>query len=191
MAKRPIKVKEKWKGKEWYQILAPKTFNNMVIGETPSLDPKIIAGRVVETSLMELTGDTQKYYMKLYFKISDLDGSKAMTKYFGHTCTRDYIARIVQIRTTRVDTNNILLMKDAKMRLKSIIICNRNVSNLVKKAVRKAAVDMIKEKISPMTTDEFIKAMIAGKLQIEIRKALNKVYPIRFFEIRKTEVIKN
>jgi small subunit ribosomal protein S3Ae len=190
MAKRPIKVKEKWKGKEWYQILAPKTFNSVVIGETPSLDPKIINGRVVEMSLMDLTGEATKYYMKLYFKVYELDGSKALTKYFGHTCTRDYIARIVQIRTTRVDTNNILLLKDAKMRLKSIIICNRNVSNLVKKAVRKAATDMIKEKIGKMTTDEFIKDMISGKIQIELKKELKKIYPIRFLEIRKTEIIK-
>jgi len=191
MAKRPVKVKEKWKGKEWYQILAPKTFNNMVIGETPSLDPKIVSGRVIETSLMDLTGETRKYYMKLYFKISDIDGSKAMTKYFGHTTTRDYIARIVQIRTTRVDTNNILNLRDARIRLKAIVICNRNVSNLVKKAVRKAASDMIKEKVQKMNTDEFIKAMVSGKLQIELKKELNKVYPTRFFEIRKTEVIKN
>ncbi len=34
------KVKDKWKAKEWYSIHAPKMFNEVVIGETPSADPE-------------------------------------------------------------------------------------------------------------------------------------------------------
>ena len=102
--------------------------------------------------------------------------------------TRDYIARIVQIRTTRIDTNSILNLKDAKIRVKAIIICNRNVSQTTAKDVRSTANQMIKERITKMTSDEFIKAMILGNLQKEIKKSLNKVYPIRFLEIRKTRL---
>lgn len=190
MMKKVVKVKEKWKGKEWYPIVSPKEFNSMVIGETPSLDQKLLMGRVIETSLMDLTGESGKYYIKLFFKISEIDGNRAVTKYFGHECTRDYIARIVQVRTTRIDTNDIINLKDAKMRIKSIAVCNRNVSIKVEKDVRAAVRGMIIEGIKGMSSEDFIKGLISGKLQAAIRKDLNKIYPIRYFEFRKTELVK-
>ena len=189
MMKKVAKVKEKWKGKEWYPIVAPKEFNSLVIGETPSLDPKLLVGRVIETSLMDLTGESGKYYIKLFFKISEVDGNMAVTKFFGHECTRDYVARIVQVRTTRIDTNEIINFKDGKMRVKSIAICNRNVSIKVEKDVRAAVRKMINERLQGMTSEDFIKGMITGKVQAGIRQDLNKIYPVRFFEFRKTEIM--
>jgi small subunit ribosomal protein S3Ae len=182
-------AKEKWKGKEWFQIKAPEYFKNVVIGETPTFDNKLVKGRVVEASLIELTNDPGKYYIKFFFKVTDLDANVANTKFHGHVCTKDYIARIVQVRTSRIDTNNIVELKDGKLRIKGIAITNRRVKVSLKSDIRKAVIVAIKEEVGKLTTKDFIKAMIEGKLQNEIKKDLTKLYPVRFFEFRKTEVI--
>jgi len=179
----------KLKGKDWYQIVAPKFFGDFIIGETLAMTPKQLIGRVIETSLTDFTGDASKYYLKLYFKIKNVNGSKAITEFFGHDCTRDYIARIVRRRTTRIDTNDVIKLADNKMRVKSIAISNRRVSRNVRIKVRKTIREIIIKTLENMKTEEFIKEMIGGKIQQNIRKNVSKVYPLRFFEFRKTEVI--
>jgi small subunit ribosomal protein S3Ae len=179
----------KLKGKDWFSIVAPKFFGDFIIGETMALDPNQLIGRVIETSLTDITGDPNKYYLKFYFKIKDIENNKAVTSFFGHDCTRDYIARIVRRRTTRIDTNDIIDLKDNKMRVKAIAISNRKVSKNVELKIRKNVRDLINEKVSQMKTEEFIREMIDGKLQQKIRKAISKVYPLRYFEFRKTEVL--
>ncbi len=187
MARR-VKVKEKWKGKDWYTVIAPKYFASKDIGQTPALDPNLVMGRVVDSSLMHLGGDPGKYYFKLSFKISELDGLKALTKFHGHICTRDFISRIVQNRTTRIDTNNIIALKDGKIRIKTIAITNRRVKAEISKKIRAFIVEKVKD-IEKMTIEEFIKNITTNKLQIKIKKETNKLYPIRFFEFRKSEVL--
>jgi len=190
MAKRrPIKVKEKWKGKEWYQIISPKYVGGATIGETMAADPKNVLGRVVEASLIDLKGDPGKYYLKLFFKIKDIDGTKAITRFFGHTCTKDFVARSVQIRTSRIDTNNIIDLKDGKMRVKTLAVSNRAVRSNVKAQIRQFIVNELKTELPKLTTEEFVKELIAGKFQQGVRKKLNKIYPTRTFEFRKTEII--
>jgi len=179
----------KLKGKEWYQIVAPSFFGDFVIGETIAMEPDNLIGRVIETSLMDIIGDPTKYYFKFLFKIEEVKGKKAVTKFVGHTCTRDYIARIVRKRTDRIDTNDVIALKDNTFRVKTIAISNRRISQTVKVSIRKHIREMLKQEISSMKTEEFIRNMIDGKIQIKIRKGISKVYPLRYFEFRKTELV--
>lgn len=183
-------VSPKLKGKDWYKIVSPKFLGETIIGETPSLDINYLAGRTIETSLTDITGDTSRYYVKIFFKVSHVEGDKAFTKFFGHDTTRDFIARIVQVRTTRIDINDIITFSDSvKMRVKSVAITNRPVSHLIKTKLSKAARDMILAEVPKMTSEQFIKDIFAGNLQQKIKKSVSKVYPLRFFEFRKTEVL--
>ena len=63
---------KKWKGKDWYSILAPKFFGESFLAESPATDPKSLMGRVVPIIASDLTGDKTKNYMKLFFKVSDV-----------------------------------------------------------------------------------------------------------------------
>ncbi len=179
----------KLKGKEWYQIVAPSFFGDFVIGETMAMDPKQLKGRVIETSLTDITGDPNKYYLKFYFKIEDVNGKKAITRFFGHDCTKDFLARIVRRRSNRIDINNVVNLKDNKMRIKSIAITNRVVSEEIDTKIRKCISDFTEENVSKMKTEEFIREVIDGKLQQKIRKIVSKIYPLKNFEFRKTEVM--
>ena len=179
----------KLKGKDWYQITAPKFFGDFVIGETIAFDPNQLKGRVIETSLTDITGDPNKYYLKFYFKIEDVKNKKAITKFIGHDCTRDFLARIVRRRSTRIDTNDIIKLLDNRIRVKSIAISNRRVSQAVETKVRGIVRETIIKELEEIKTEEFIREIIDGKLQARIRKNVSKVYPLRYFEFRKTEVL--
>jgi len=179
----------KLKGKDWYQITAPKFFGDFVIGETIAFDPNQLKGRVIETSLTDITGDPNKYYLKFYFKIEDVKDKKAVTKFVGHDCTRDFLARIVRRRSTRIDTNDIIELLDNKIRVKSIAISNRRVSQNIETKVRRIVRETIIKELEKMKTEEFVREIIDGKLQAKIRKGVSKIYPLRYFEFRKTEVI--
>jgi small subunit ribosomal protein S3Ae len=179
----------KLKGKEWYQIIAPKFFGDFTIGETLAIDPNEIKGRVVETSLTDITGDPNKYYLKFFFKVEEIKDNKALTKFVGHDCTRDFISRIVHYRTTRIDTNDVINLLDNKLRVKTIAISNRSVSTSIASEIRKGLSEAIVNELSKLKTEEFIRQMIAGNLQMKIRKGISKIYPLRHFEFRKTEVL--
>jgi small subunit ribosomal protein S3Ae len=179
----------KLKGKDWYQITAPSFFGDFVIGETMAIEPGQIKGRIIETSLTDITGDPNKYYLKFFFKIKDVQGNKAITEFVGHDCTRDFMARIVRGRSTRIDTNDIIKLLDSKLRVKTVAISNRRVSKNLEWKIRKNIRENVLEELSKLKTEEFIREMIDGKIQMKIRKIISKIYPLRQFEFRKTEVL--
>jgi len=99
------------------------------------------------------------------------------------------LRRIVRRRKTRIDTNDIIELKDGKIRVKSIAITNRRVSHPVEIKIRRIVRETIIRELETMKTEEFLREVIDGKLQSMIRKDVSKVYPLRFFEFRKTEVL--
>ena len=177
------------KGKNWYTIVSPAMFGEKPLGEALAADPSTLPGRKVTASLMELTGDPSRYYMTMRFKINEISGTTAKTVFNGHECTRDFSARIVQRFTQRIDTNTVIQLTDAKIRVKAIAICNRHVTDNIAKAVRKRLEDMIYEAAEGKSLEEFIGMFITGEIQGAIRADVNRIYPIRVFEFNKTEVM--
>lgn len=182
-------VKEKWKGKDWYQILTPSWAGDIVIGETPAMDAAALKGRIVEVSMMDLTGDPGKYYINVFFKVIEVSGNKATTAFAGHEVTRDFIARAVQTRTTRIDTNDVVDFKDGRLRLKTVVITNRLVPVSIAKALRAAVSSTVTTLAKDMPVENFVKEMSSDSIQAGMRDILNKIYPVRLFEFRKSEVL--
>ncbi len=188
--KRIVKTlgQKKWKGKEWYEIYIPKYLGNVCIGETPAGDPESVIGRTVEASLFELTNDPVRYYMTLLFRINSVNGKSASTVYSGHYCTRDFISRIVQKRTSRIDTNEVFDLKDGKLRIKTITITSGRVCYNVQKSIRKSVNGFLEKYLKDKKIEDFVKEMITGSLQEKILKEIKKIHPIRVFEFHKTQV---
>ncbi len=177
------------KGKQWIPVFAPAFFESIQLGEVLAAEPASLVGRTLSASLADLTGDPGRYYFKLFFRIFNVQGNRAETKFFGHDCTMDFISRIVQLRTQRIDTNEVLQLKDGRVRVKTITITNRKVSGQLDKLIRKTAADMVREELSPLTIEEFVRKFSTGEVQGKVRDALNKLYPVRAFEIKKSRVL--
>ena len=66
--KTTIKVKKK----KWFEIVAPKLFDERVIGETTALEPDKLIGKPVLINLMALTNDPRKQNVSIKFNIESV-----------------------------------------------------------------------------------------------------------------------
>ena len=97
------KVRDKWRSKAWYTVVAPPYFGNVELGAIPADETEKLIGRVIEATLYDITGDFAHQYMKIYFQITSVEGKTARTMFKGHEYSRDYLRSLVRRRTTKVD----------------------------------------------------------------------------------------
>ncbi len=180
----------KRKGKKWYNILAPEMFGREEISETIADDPDKLIGRNISVSLINLVNDFKKYYMKFIFKITEVEGENALTIFEGSECMRDYISKMVNRWSTRVDTVQDLTTKDGvKIRVKGILIIPRRVKSSIKSSVRNDVRDSIKTEVERSTLNDVIKGIISDSIKTRVLRNAQRIYPVRNFEIRKAEIL--
>jgi len=185
------KVKDKWKAKEWYNIHAPRMFNEMVIGETPSADPELLVGRTVEATVQDLTGDFAKMHIKLKFKITGADGHEAKTAFIGHDLTSDYVRRLTRRKKTKTDhVVDVVTFDRFVLRVKTMSIAERRIQSSQEEGMRRIIGETLVSMAEKMTLSDMVKAVISGDLSKDLAKACRIVIPIKRLEIRKTEVLK-
>lgn len=185
------KVKDKWKAKEWYNVHAPKMFNEMVIGETPAADSELLIGRTAEVTVQDITGDFSKMHIKLKFKITGTDGHEAKTAFIGHDLTSDYVRRLTRRKKTKTDhVVDVLTFDHYTVRIKTMSIAERRIQSSQEEGMRHIIGVTLVEMAEKMTLSDIVKAVISGDLAKDIAKACRVVIPIKRIEIRKTEVLK-
>jgi len=181
----------RWKGKDWFVISAPRMFNNIVLAETPAIDSSAIIGRSINVNVSQLTGQASKYYMNLSFRIDAIDGKKASTVFDGYSCTRDYLFHVVRKRTEKVRHVRNVKTKDGwELQVVALLILNRKTEANVKSRIRKIIDEQLDLAAKKNGIDGFIKDVVAGAVQKEMKRLGNKVYPVRFSEVESIEVIK-
>lgn len=183
------KVKDKWRAKNWYQILAPTLFDNAPISETLSDKPDNLIGRVTEVSLQDITNDFRKAHIKLFFKIEKIQDGNAHTQFNGHTLTSDYLRRMIRRRKSRVDGVYDVETRDgAYLRVKPFAITEKRIQNSQKKLIRGVMKETITKEGKTKTLNEFLIDILDGKIGSEIYKNCKKFYPVKRVEIYKTEI---
>ncbi len=188
--KKAAATKDKWKSKEWFVIYAPDLFGNKEIGLTPADEPEKVMGRIIETTLKDLTGDFTKGQVKLYFQVYDVKGQNAYAKFKGHTLARSYIRSLVRRRTTRIDGIYNVTTKDGyKLRVMGMVIAYRRIQTSQEKAIRDIIHDTIHRKAEELSYKDFITEAVTGKMGAEMAKEAKKIYPIKRAEIRKIKVL--
>lgn len=180
----------KLKGKQWFTIISPKYFGENEIGKTVSNTAESLVGKTVNLSAVELTNDINKYYIKLKFKINSVNGDKAFTQFYGSECLQDYISRMVLHRIRRIDSIQDLTTSDkVKIRVKGLIIVSKKMKSSIVGKIRQFVSDLIKNQVEDSTLEEFLQKMLSNELKNKILKDGRRIYPIRNFEVRKTEII--
>lgn len=187
---RRVRKADTWKTKKWVDILAPKMFEEMKIGETFSSDPSSLIGRTIETTLRDITGDFSKQHIKLKFQITDVKAKNAYTKFVRHSLSREYMRSQIRRKTTRVEGISDIVTKDGyKLRVKSIALAVGRAQTAQEKLLRKIMNGIVKKCGSGSTMDTFVRESVLGKVPSMMYKAANKIYPVRRVEIRKIRVL--
>ena len=185
------KSKDKWKSKEWYNIHAPRMFNETLIGETPAAEPELLIGRQVDVTVQELTGDFSKMHIKMVFKIVGFDGHEAKTEFVGHTLTSEYVRRLTRRKKTKTDHVVDVKTSDGYvLRIKTMTIADRRIQASQEEGMRAKIGEFLVAFGAENTLANVIKAVISGDLSKDTAKACHVVVPIKRVEIRKTEVLR-
>ncbi len=184
------RVKDRWKLKKWYRILAPKVFNEVEVGETPADDPRSVIGREVEVDLSMLgDGDPNAQYKLFVFRIVDVKGENAYTAVKEYYIARELEKTLVRRRHTRVDNIEDLTTKDGKkIRLKTMVIAVGNLQTTREEEIRRKVKEALKE-LEKEDLDSIVKKLASGELNKLIFNAAKKISPVRFAEVRKLEVL--
>jgi len=185
--KRP--AKDKWRGKDWYTIMSPPYFGGVELGALPADDPSKIVGRVVDSTLYDITNDFAHQYLKMYFRVTDIDGKTARTIFKGHEYSRDYLRSLVRRRTTRVDgTFNVTTADGYKLRLAVCVFTLARVKSSQEHSVRAVMKKIVEEKAGALTFDQFVQELVLGKIASDIYNEAKRIAPLRHVGIRKSKL---
>ena len=186
------KIKDKWKAKTWYNILAPSSFDNITIADTLSDNPNKLINRVTEVSLQDLTNDFRKSHIKLFFKINKIEDTNALTQFIGHELTSDYLRRMIRRKRSKIDgVYDVTTIDGAVIRVKPFATTDKRIQNSQRKVVRETMKQTIYNQSKTSTLSEFIQFIIDGKLGSEVYKKCKKLYPVKRVEVNKTQVLKS
>jgi small subunit ribosomal protein S3Ae len=185
------KVKDRWKAKNWYQILSPSLFNNVPVAETLAETPDSLIGRVTEVSLQDLTNDFRKSHIKLRFTVDRVEQNTAHTQLKGSVLTSDYLRRMIRRRKSRVDGVFQVQTRDgALLRVKPFAIAEKRIQSSQKKLIRNTMDEVISKEGKTKTLNAFVRDCLEGKIGSEIYKHCKIYYPVKRIEINKTEIIR-
>jgi small subunit ribosomal protein S3Ae len=184
------RIRDKWRGKSWYTVLAPPYFGNVELGSLPADDPDKLLGRVIDSTLYDVTNDFAHQYLKMRFEITDVDGKTAHTMFKGHEYSRDYLRSLVRRRTTRVEGLFSVATKDGyKMQVAVCAFTLSRIKTSQEHAIRSVTEKIIKEKASTLTFDQFAQEIVLGKIASDIYNEAKKMAPLRHVGVRKSKLM--
>ncbi len=189
-AKKRKKTVDKWKKKKWFKIIAPKQFNEVVLGETPAEKETQVINRVVEASLAELMNQRKFRHIYVRFKIADVKNDMAYTKIIGCRVDNAYLKRMVRRRRTKIEAIvRPLTAEGNKVKVTAITICGTRVEKAKEKAIRKIMTETIIKEARKKKFEDFIKELMVGNISNKIFKGIKNIAPIYKIEIAKVELL--
>ncbi len=185
VAKQVVKAK-----KNWHPIMAPKMFNEYVLGESIVSDVGKLNGRCVAVNLMTLTNDAKHQSVNVFFRIAKTEQNNAFTEIIGYETSPSAVRRLIRRDISRLDDSFVVETVDKKQaRVKPMLLTKTKTTSAVLKALRNSMTGLIAKDASNNDFDSFIRNIISHKLQVAVKDSLKKVYPIRSVEIKKVELL--
>jgi small subunit ribosomal protein S3Ae len=189
VSKRRGRIKDKWRDKKWYKVVSPPYFGGVELGAIPADDPSKLVGRIVDGTLYDITNDFAHQYLKMYFRVEDVEGKTARTVFKGHEYSRDYLRSLVRRRTTRVDgIFNVTTKDNYGLTLAVSVFTLSRIKTSQEQEIRTIMHKIVKEKASSLTFDQFVQELVLGKIASDIYNEAKKISPLRHVGVRKSKL---
>lgn len=190
MSKATRKVRDKWRLKEWYDVYSPPYFGENVVASIPCEIPGAIIGRVVETTLYDITNDFAHQSIKLYFLVVNAKDHRAETILKSHEYATDYLRSLVRRGSTRMDGIFNATTKDQFASRVSIVAFTRDrIKASQEHGVRQVMRQVVEEKATNLNYDQLSQEVVLGKLGSDIYNLAKKIAPLRHVGVRKSRLI--
>src|SRR5213593_5049084 len=190
MSKATKKIRDKWRAKEWYSVFTPSYFGEQNVAVIPSEDPKKLIGRVVETTLYDITNDFSHQSTKLYFLVVSITDEKCETILKNHEYSTDYLRSLVRRGSTRIDgiftgrtVDNYLT------RVYIVAFSHGRINGSQEHGIRQVMGKIVAEKASKLTYSQLCHEMVLGKMGSDVYNEAKKVCPLRHIGVRKSKLL--
>ena len=190
MPSKKRRVKDKWRGKEWYIVKSPSYFGGVELGTLPANESAKLVGRVIDATLYDITNDFAHQYLKMYFQITEVNTKIAQTIFKGHEYSREYLRSLVRRRTTRVDTLLNIITKDSyKLRIAISAFTLSRIKTSQEQTIRSIMKRVVEEKANVLDYTQFVQEVVLGKIASDIYNDAKKIAPLRHVGIRKSKLL--
>ena len=191
MARRKIRVKDKWREKKWITVYAPDSFRNVFVAYIPVTSEEGAKGRVIEVTLHDiLKGDPSQNQYKIYFQIDDIDGDRATTIFKRYEYAKEYLRSLVRRGSSRINFIMDVRTKDEyTFRIKVIVLTHRQLNTSRMRALRLIAKEVIEKSVPEMTIAQFVQATCYGKINSDIMAAGKKLFRLRHVGLEKVKLV--
>jgi small subunit ribosomal protein S3Ae len=190
LSKATRKVRDKWRLKEWYDVYSPPYFGENIVASIPCEVPAAVIGRVVETTLYDITNDFAHQSIKLYFLIVNAQDHKAGTILKSHEYATDYLRSLVRRGSTRMDGIFNATTKDQFTSRISIVAFTRDrIKASQEHGVRQIMRQIVEDKATNLNYDQLSQEAVLGKLGSDVYNLAKKIAPLRHVGVRKSRLI--
>ena len=190
MSKAVRKVRDKWRAKEWYDVYSPSYFGELVVASVPIEEPGALIGRVVETTLYDITNDFAHQSIKLYFLVVNTKEHRAETILKSHEYATDYLRSLVRRGSTRMDGIFNARTKDQFLTRISVVAFTRDrIKASQEHGIRQIMRQIIEERAAALNYEQLAHEAVLGKLGSDIYNLAKKIAPLRHVGVRKSKLL--
>ena len=190
MSKATRKVRDKWRLKEWYDVYSPPYFGENIVASIPCEVPSAIIGRVVETTLYDITNDFAHQSIKLYFLVVNAQDHRASTILKSHEYATDYLRSLVRRGSTRMDGIFTATTRDQFSSRLSIVAFTRDrIKASQEHGVREVMRQIVDDKAANLNYDQLSQEVVLGKLGSDVYNLAKKIAPLRHVGVRKSRLV--
>src|SRR5262245_19272457 len=101
--------------KKWVQIVAPKLFREVVIGEVPLYEAEQLKGRRMTVNMMTLTNNPKNQSISVKIIVSEIKEGKGHTELTGFETMPGSLKRIVRRGRTKIEDSFVVQTADKKL----------------------------------------------------------------------------
>ena len=187
---RKSRTVDKWKKKQWYNIIAPDEFDKKLLGETVAEKPKNLVGRIIKVDLGQLTGQRQKRHISVLFKVKVVEGNNAGCVTLGHKISQGFLNRLVRRRMSKIEVTQTAETADEKrIKVKSIALSVRKLSKKQKTDISKKTREVVEKSVKKKPFVQVSQEIVFGVVASKLFKQLTKIAPLKRVEIIKSRLL--
>ncbi len=175
------KIKKSTK-KSFFEVEAPLISTKIHLY---SASKEELEGKTIRIDLTKnLRGKNMELCLRIKKDGENLRGEPESIKLIG-----SYVRRAVRKGTDYSEDSFETECRDARVRIKPLMVTRKRVSKTILKVLREQARNWLETYLKTRTGQELVSEIISNKIQKQLAAKLKKVYPLALCEIRMFEIL--
>lgn len=176
------------KRKRWFGVHAGAEFSQVKIGESLACECSELVGRVVEVGASVLTGDVKRQGFVAGFRVVKCENEVGHAELVRFQMGQSLVRRLARKGVKKVEDSFEVVSKDnVRFRVKPLLVTRRKTQRSVTSGLHGVMRGFLLEWCKGLDAREVFSSVLGNRVQMELKGAVRKVYPVALSEIRVLE----